>query len=110
MLKDVAQLVDDGATVTAMTNDTTPERTLFGFTRLAHVLNKGWSGITTGAASCSSGGKTHLFDKASNRTACGRTRGDHALWSIVLVPANVDETTWVARIALCKQCRKAVGA
>lgn len=77
---------------------------LFGFDRLAHALHTGSSGIKTGSTSRSAG-YTHLFNRNTGRTACGRPAGRMV---VALVPANVTEDTWPVRIALCPSCQKKV--
>ena len=80
--------------------------TLFGYDRLAKAMHKGNVGIKTGASSRPAGA-SHLFDLETGRTACGKQRGQ--MW-VTHVPENVDESTWVNRIHLCRQCGKHAGA
>lgn len=91
-----------------MTNTgATTAHTLFGFDKLAKAHHLGSSGIKTGSGGGKTSGSTHLFDKTTGRTACGKSRGHMSTFS---VPVEVTESTWVHRIGLCKTCRKHVGA
>ena len=86
---------------------TTTAHALFGFNKLAKAHHLGTSGVKTGSGGGKKSGSTHLFDKATGRTACGKTRGQMSTFS---VPADITESTWVHRIGLCQSCRKVVGA
>jgi hypothetical protein len=73
--------------------------TLFGYDRLVTAAHAGNAGIRTGATG-RPGGKTHLADSATGKTACGRV----VQGGLALVPDFITEDTWAARIALCAPC------
>ncbi len=78
-------------------------RTLYGYDRLALALHHGNVGIRTGSTR-RPGGRTHLFDRETGRTACGRQRG---AMSVTLVPETVTEENHHVRIVLCASCLQA---
>ncbi len=75
--------------------------TLMGYDRLAIALHLGNPGLGRGARGRDAG-KTHLFDTAKGRTACGRKQGR---MPVVLVPQGVTDTNWQTRMVLCKRCQ-----
>ena len=79
--------------------------TLYGYDHLALGLARGNPGLGRGATA-RSGGKAHLYNAETGRTACGRKAGSMA---VSLVPETVTETTWATQIVLCSACREAVG-
>jgi hypothetical protein len=81
----------------------TTAHTLFGFDKLAKAHHLGTSGIKTGSGGGKQAGSTHLFNKATGRTACGKARGQMSTFS---VPVEITEANWDVRIGLCRTCRK----
>ena len=77
-------------------------RTVYGFDRLATALHRGNPGYSTGANG-RPGGKTHLADKSTGRTHCGRPIDKMAT---TLVPERIADNPNRLRIhyAMCDQC------
>ncbi len=84
----------------------TSAHTLFGFDRLAKGGHRGNSGIGTGSTPRKSA-RTHLFNTATGRTACGSAQ---RTMTVSNIPADLTEANWAHRITLCQTCRAAVGA
>jgi len=80
--------------------------TAFGFDRVAQGMHRGNVGIKTGATQ-RDGGKAHLADSATRRTACGVDTKNMAV--SLIMPSPFDDTPeeyLMSRVLTCSKCRK----
>lgn len=79
--------------------------TAYGFDRMVQAMNKGNVGIRTGSTP-RAGGKMHLADSATHRTACGIS--PDSSYGLIVPRHGMTGEQWADRLVTCQKCRKAM--